>query len=99
MQKYLQKLVGVWGLDCVMSFMLHVSLTSGKTVSLRTDRHVTVEEFKQSAKRPLSVGRATLITSCGRFLDGASTMAECDLRSGDSVIPHVRQPQILTSSD
>ena len=72
-------------------------LIRGKTASLQTDSDVAIEELKQSAQSALSVGRSLLVTCCGRLLDCASTIGECNLRSEDSVTLHVGQLPILAN--
>ena len=71
-----------------------MSLISGRTVSVQTETDATVDHLKQAAQSGLLVGRATLVTSSGLVLDGASTIGECDLQSGDLRTLQVRQLQI-----
>ena len=78
-----------------MSITLEVSLISGRTVSVQTDRKATVDRVKQSAQSQLFVGRAKLVTASGRALEGATTIGECGLTSGDSVTLHVARKSWL----
>ena len=72
-------------------------LLSGRTVSVQTERNVTVHDFKQSAQSLSSVGKARLVTTSGRVVEGASTIGECGLISGGSITLHVAQLKILAT--
>ena len=61
----------------IMAITLHVSLLSGKTVSVQAELDTDVETVKQYAQSALSVqkgNRGRLLASDGTMLDGAKTL-------------------------
>ena len=66
-----------------MSVLLHVSLLSGKGISIETELDADIEEFRKRAQMALSVGKGRLIDSSGTVLSGARTIDECCLQTGD----------------
>ena len=67
----------------IMSITLHVSLLSGRKVSLHIGLDIDIESFKQQAQRALSVGKGRLVRACGSVLDGTSTIRESGLRNDE----------------
>ena len=66
-----------------MPLAIELSLLSGRTVSLEADPDETVKTFRSRAQKTLAVGRGRLLDSSGSVLNGAATLEECRLQSGD----------------
>ena len=66
-----------------MSISVDVCLMSGKRASLEVEADASIDALKQRAQFALGTGRGRLLNSSGEVLDGASTMEEAQLRSGD----------------
>ena len=79
-----------------MSITLHVSLLSGRSVSLDAGLD-TDESFKQHALRALSVAKGRLVHSCGLVLDGARSIRECGLQNDDALNLQM-QPVIMVAN-
>ena len=78
-----------------MSISLHVHLLSGKAASTEVEAHESVESLKHRAQRALVVPkRARLLKPSGEVIDGAQTIAEAKLMSGDELRLHVNQVQL-----
>ena len=77
-----------------MSISVDVHLLSGKSASLEVEADVSVESLKQRAQSALGAGRGRLLNSSGEVLDGAQSVAEAKLMSGDVLTVHVKQVQI-----
>ena len=82
-----------------MSITLHVSLLSGRRVSLDTGLDIDVESFKRQAQRALSVGKGRLIDSRGSVLDGAKTIRVCGLQNDDALNLQIRPVMMLANRD
>ena len=80
-----------------MSITLHVSLLSGRGVSLDTGLDVDVENFKQQAQRALSVGKGRLVHVCGSVLDGARTIREFGLQNDDVLNLQMQPVKLLAN--
>ena len=75
-----------------MSISVDVHLLSGKVASIVVDADESVESLKRRAQRALVVPkRARLLKPSGEVLDGAQTIAEAKLMSGDKLSLHVNQ--------
>ena len=70
-----------------MSVSVAVHLLSGKSASLEAEADASIESLKDRAQSALGTGR-------GRLLDGAQTVKEGKLKSGDVLTLHVNQVQI-----
>ncbi|OLQ01281.1 hypothetical protein AK812_SmicGene15985 [Symbiodinium microadriaticum] len=78
-------------LRVIMSISVDVHLLSGKSASLEVEADVSVESLKQRAQSALGAGRGRLLNSSGEVLDGAQSVAEAKLMSGDVLTVHVKQ--------
>ena len=79
----------------IMSISVHVHLLSGKSTSLEVDRDASVESLKHLAQSALAVPRSRrLLNSSGEVLDGAQTVTEAKLKSGDVLTLLVNQVQV-----
>ena len=76
---------------------MEVSLLSGRSVLLEAGLDDTVETLRSRAQEALEVGRGRLVDSSGGVLDGAATLAECELQSGHALTLHIRSVHILSS--
>ena len=81
----------------IMSITLHVSLLSGRRVSLDTGLDVEVEIFKQQAQRALSAGKGRLVRAFGSVLDGARTIRESGLQNDDVLNLQIQPVRLLAS--
>ncbi|CAE7939984.1 unnamed protein product [Symbiodinium sp. KB8] len=79
------------GPKVIMSISVDVHLLSGKSASLEVEADVSVESLKQRAQSALGAGRGRLLNSSGEVLDGAQSVAEAKLMSGDVLTVHVKQ--------
>ena len=78
-----------------MSIFVNVHLLSGKCASMEVKADASVESLKQQAQSALVVpGRRRLLNSSGEVLDGAQTITEARLMSGDVLTLHVKQVQL-----
>ena len=78
-----------------MSISVNVHLLSGKRASVEVEADASVESLKHRAHSALAVpSRGRLLNSSGEMLDGAQTVTEAKLRSGDVLTLHVNQVQI-----
>eukprot|EP00439_Symbiodinium_sp_Y106_P071047 s1219_g12.t1 len=76
-----------------MSISVDVHLLSGKRASVEVEADALVELLKQKAQSALVAGRGRLLNSSGEVLDGAKTITEANLKSGDVLTLHVSQVQ------
>ena len=81
----------------VMSITLHVSLLSGRRVSLDVGLDIDVEIFKKQAQRALSVGKGRLLRACGSVLDGARTVRESGLQNDDALNLQMQPVKLLAN--
>ncbi|CAE7938092.1 gyaR, partial [Symbiodinium sp. KB8] len=78
-----------------MSISVNVHLLSGKRATVEVEADASVESLKRRAHSALAVpSRGRLLNSSGEMLDGAQTVTEAELRSGDVLTLHVNQVQI-----
>ena len=78
-----------------MSVFVNVHLLSGKLASMEVKADASVESLKHRAQSALVVpGRGRLLNSSGEVLDGAQTITEARLMSGDVLTLHVNQVQL-----
>ncbi|OLQ15087.1 putative E3 ubiquitin-protein ligase HERC2 [Symbiodinium microadriaticum] len=78
-----------------MSISVDVHLLSGERAAVEVEADASVESLKHCAQSALAVpSRGRLLNSSGEVLDGAQTVTEADLRSGDVLTLHVNQVQI-----
>ena len=77
-----------------MSISVNVHLLSGKSASLEVEADASVESLQQRAQRALAAGGGMLLNSFGEVLDGAKTIKEAKLKSGDELSLHVKQVHI-----
>ena len=78
-----------------MSIFVDVHLLSGKSASLEVEADASVESLKHRAQSALAVpSRGRLANSSGEVLDGAQTVTESKLRSGDVLTLHVHPAQV-----
>ena len=77
-----------------MSVSVAVHLLSGKSASLEVEADASIESLKDRAQSALGTGRGRLLNSSGEVLDGAQTVKEGKLKSGDVLTLHVNQVQI-----
>ena len=78
-----------------MSISVDVHLLSGKRAFVEVETDASIESLKQGAQTALAVpSRGRLLNSSGEVLDGAQTVTEAELRSGDVLTLHVNQVQI-----
>ena len=80
-----------------MSISVDVHLLSGKSTSLEVEADASVESLKQRAQSALTTGRGRLLNSSGEVLDGARTLIEAKLKSGDVLTMHVNQVQLIAT--
>ena len=74
---------------------MNVHLLSGKCASMEVKADASVESLKHHAQNALVVrGRGRLLNSSGKVLDGAQTITEARLMSGDVLTLHVNQVQL-----
>ena len=81
-----------------MPITLHVSLLSGRTLSIETGLDVDVEAFKRRAQTALSVGKGRLVHSNGSVLDEAMTIQDSELCNGDFLSLQVQLIQLRATS-
>ncbi|OLQ14791.1 hypothetical protein AK812_SmicGene1072 [Symbiodinium microadriaticum] len=82
-------------LRVIMSFCIDVHLLSGKHASVEVGTDASVESLKRRAQSALVVpSRGRLLNSSGEVLDGAQTVTEAKLTSGDVLTLHVKQVQL-----
>ena len=73
-----------------MSISVDVYLLSGKRAAVEVEAAASVESLKHRAQTALAVpSRGRLLNSSGEVLDGAQTVTEAELRSGDVLTLHV----------
>ncbi|OLP80686.1 hypothetical protein AK812_SmicGene38864 [Symbiodinium microadriaticum] len=78
-----------------MSISVDVHLLSGKRASVEVEADASVESLKHRARSSLVVpSRGRLVNSSGEVLDGAQSVTEAKLMSGDVLTLHVKQVQI-----
>ena len=78
-----------------MSMSVDVHLLSGKRASVDVEADASVESLRRRAQTALMTpGRGRLLNSCGEVLDGAQTIKQAKLKSGDVLALHVNQVQI-----
>ena len=81
--------------DSNASIFVDVHLLSGRRAAVEVDADASVESLKHRAQSALAVpSRGRLLNSSGEVLDGAQTVAEAMLRSGDVLTLHVNQVQL-----
>ena len=80
-----------------MSISVDVHLLSGKRASMQEEADASVESLKHRAQTALA-SRGRLLNSSGEVLDGAQTVTEAKLRSGDVLILHVNQVQLKATT-
>ena len=87
--------------DCGMaaSLSVHVHLISGRTVSLDIEENASVEALRQRASSALAVGRGKLVNAAGNALEGAATLREARIQSGDLLMLHVRRVEVIASKE
>ena len=79
----------------IMSISVDVHLLSGKRASVEVEVDASVESLKRRAQSALVVpGGARLLNSSGEVPDGAQTITEAKLMSGDVLTLHVNQVQL-----
>ena len=76
---------------------VHVHLISGRTVSLDIEENAFVEALRQRASSALAVGTGKLVNAVGHALEGAATLREARIQSGDMLMLHVRQAEVIAS--
>ena len=82
-----------------MSICVDVHLLSAKHASVEVEAEASVESLKRRAQTALAVrGRGRLLNSSGEVLDGAQTVTEAKLRSGDVLTLHVNQVQLKAAN-
>ena len=78
-----------------MSISVHVHLLSGKSASLEVEADASVESLKHRAQSALAVPSSRqLLNSSGEVLDGAQTVTEAMLNSGDVLTLLVNQVRL-----
>ena len=77
-----------------MSLSLDVYLLSGKSASLEVEADASVETLQQCARSALVAGKGRLLNASGEVLDGAKTITEAKLQSGDVLTLHVNPVQL-----
>eukprot|EP00439_Symbiodinium_sp_Y106_P081237 s338_g20.t1 len=77
-----------------MPLSIHVHLLSGRTVSVEAELDDSVNALRHRAESSLAVGRGHLVDSSGVTLDGAFTLHEAKLQSGDWLMLQVSKTQI-----
>ena len=80
-----------------MSISVNVHLLSGKTALLEVEADASAESLKQRAQSALATGRGRLLNSSGDVLDGAKTITEAKLKSGDELTLHVKPVQLMAT--
>ena len=81
-----------------MSISVDVHLLSGKRAAMEVEVDASVESLKHRAQSALAVpSRGRLLNSAGEVLDGAQSVTEAKLRSGDVLTLHVNQVQVKAS--
>ena len=81
-----------------MSITVDVHLLSGRCASMQLEANSSIESLKRRAQTALA-SRGRLVTSSGEVLDGAQTVTEAKLRSGDVLTLHVNQVQLKVTQD
>ena len=76
-----------------MSISVDVHLLSGKRASMQVEVDASITSLKHRAQTALA-SRGRLLNSSGEVLDGAQSVTEAKLRSGDVLTLHVNQVQI-----
>ena len=69
-------------------------MLSGKCVSSEVEADASVESLKRHAQSALLTGRGRLLNSSGETLDGAQTIKQAELKSGDVLTLHVNGVQL-----
>ena len=83
-----------------MSICIDVHLLSGKHASVEVETDASVESLKRRAQSALVVpSRGRLLNSSGEVLDGAQTVTEAKLTSGDVLTLHVNQVQLKAAQN
>ena len=78
-----------------MSISVDVHLLSGKRAAVEVEAQASVESLKRRAYSALVVpSNGRLLNSSGEVLDGAQTVREAKLTSGDMLTLHVNQVQL-----
>ena len=78
-----------------MSISVDVHLLSGKRAAVEVEAQASVESLKRRAYSALEVpSKGRLLNSSGEVLDGAQTVREAKLTSGDVLTLHVNQVQL-----
>ena len=80
--------------DSNASIFVDLHLLGGKRAAVEVGADASVESLKHRAQSALAVPRGRLLNSSGEVLDGAQTVAEAMLRSGDVLTLHVNQVQL-----
>ncbi|CAE7445097.1 unnamed protein product [Symbiodinium natans] len=76
---------------------LHVSLLSGRTVTLEAKPDHTVESLQVHAQTALNVCRGRLLDCSGDPLDAAATVEEAGLQTGQLLTLQMRPVEICSS--
>ena len=77
-----------------MSFMIEISLISGKTVSLQAHGDESVESLRLRAQRALGAGKGRLLDSAGSVLGGGAPLKKARLQYGEPLTLQVRRVDI-----
>ena len=80
-----------------MSISVDVHLLSGKHASIQVEADASVASLKHRAQTALA-SRGRLLNSSGEVLDGAQTVTEAKLLSGDVLTLHVQQVQLKATT-
>ena len=86
-----------WAARGSMSITLHVSLLSGRRVSIQTGLNADIVQFRQHAQSALSVVNCRLVHSCGWLVNEVGTIGGCGLQTDDDLTLQVQPLRIMAT--
>ncbi|CAE7878575.1 HERC2, partial [Symbiodinium microadriaticum] len=80
-----------------MGISVDVRLISGRRAIVELEADASVETLRQRAQSALAVGRGRLLNSAGDVLNGTTTLTQAGLQSGDALLLHISQVQVMAA--